>query len=622
MSGAPHAAPARKSFEARKRDTPLRKQQQQQRKREEEERGDEGGEVGHQPQTEKKTKRKGSYGGIMSLTENLPHLFRKRTLQRKLELLEGLEGEDSASNIASEFNGASARQDSFTEGSVLFEDNDEDFAAMALASAAHSEATLPLLNSAMADPPDGLGSSVGASHRLRTSYYPPEPGLPAKSKDLKWLRILASCIVVSSNGVQYSLSQFTPYVSQDLGSKCMASAISLLICFFTLGCIFHGCFLMKYMPSPRADILLTSPLVFALVLSSWAVEARAPWLMQVSFALTGFGIGPSFLSAIIHLQFWLPKNPALASSIGMAFGGLGSVVMAMMIEICIQKYGIGASFKVLALTLFGLQVGGGLFLKMPDLSTSHAKDLLVSHRSKLDASVRFAKSKDTEAFKSGLGMELRSGEILSSWQFALFWISAFTGVGPGYAIFANLATLFNKNLRMSKAQASTWVVLVNLIATLVGRLPTGYLADRWNQSQRKLFGSGCRSMFLLYHSTQTVCLAIFAFVEVRNTYLSLILIVMLACVFGGCNVLIAALSRELFAPINSSVVYGLILTATAASSLIFPNAMPALYKMTGNDFAYTVGAAIVSCAGALCCILLQPLPQAYGISPSLLEANS
>ena len=205
-----------------------------------------------------------------------------------------------------------------------------------------------------------------------------------------------------SNGVQYSLSQFMPH-TRDLGQKCMASAISLLICFFTLGCIFHGCYLMKHLSGPRICILLTSPLVFALLLSNTAIEVNAPWLMQVSFALTGLGIGPSYLSAIIHLQFWLPKRPGLASSIGMAFGGFGSVLMAMMIEICIDRYGVDFSFTALAITLFGLQVGGGLFLRMPDLSTSHTKDLLVSYRSKLDASARFSKSKDTDAFRCALG---------------------------------------------------------------------------------------------------------------------------------------------------------------------------------------------------------------------------
>merc|ERR1711924_180989 len=174
--------------------------------------------------------------------------------------------------------------------------------------------------------------------------FPPEAPLPAKAKDTKWLRVLASCIVVSSNGVQYSLSQFMPHVSSRLGQKAMASAISLLICFFTLGCIFHGTFLMKHMHGPRASVLVTSPLVFALLLATQALRTQQGWLLQVSFALTGFGIGPSFLSAIIHLQFWLPKSPALASSIAMAFGGLGSVLMALMIEWSIEAYGVSASF--------------------------------------------------------------------------------------------------------------------------------------------------------------------------------------------------------------------------------------------------------------------------------------
>ena len=123
----------------------------------------------------------------------------------------------------------------------------------------------------------------------------------------------------------------------------------------------------------------------------------------------------------------------------------------------------------------------------------------------------------------------------------------------------------------------------------------------------------------MFHCIQTVALIAVAFAE--DEYLSLFLIVLLTCVFGGCNVLIAALARELFAPINSSAVYGLILTSTAASSLVFPNAMPALYRMTGSDFAYNLAASLVSTGGMFCCMLLKPLPQAYGIPTSLLEVN-
>ena len=186
--------------------------------------------------------------------------------------------------------------------------------------------------------------------------------------------------------------------------------------------------------------------------------------------------------------------------------------------------------------------------------------------------------------------------------------------------------------------------MVNLITTLIGRLPTGSIADRWNMSKQKLFGSGSRSMFLLFHCLQAGTLLTVAFVEDFDEYLSLLLIIILTCIFGGCNVLIAALSRELFAPINSSAVYGLILTSTASSALIFPNLMPWLargevpfgfpyrssessltlsfFSATGGDFVYNIVATVVSCVGLLCCTLLKPLPQAYGISSSLLEANS
>ena len=55
--------------------------------------------------------------------------------------------------------------------------------------------------------------------------------------------------------------------------------------------------------------------------------------------------------------------------------------------------------------------------------------------------------------RAGLGIELRAGEILSSWHFALFWISAFTAVGPGYALFANMAMIFRTTLGMPSGES-------------------------------------------------------------------------------------------------------------------------------------------------------------------------
>ena len=124
----------------------------------------------------------------MSLTEGLPHIFRKRTLQRLLAQSELDGAQDEERTPAAE---------SFTEGSVLFEDADEDFEVT-------SSRTL-LMNSngasTLYDPAPFDLSGRGVK------LFPPEPALPAKVKELKWVRVMASCVVVASNGVQYSLSQ-------------------------------------------------------------------------------------------------------------------------------------------------------------------------------------------------------------------------------------------------------------------------------------------------------------------------------------------------------------------------------------------------------------------------------
>mmetsp|Transcript_6762 Transcript_6762/g.17221 ORF Transcript_6762/g.17221 Transcript_6762/m.17221 type:complete len:565 (-) Transcript_6762:1165-2859(-) len=555
----------------------------------------------------------------MSLTDAVPHLYRLETLLRLADRDAPAEaGEDREQRRQSQDGWhaggharAAAGQGAAEEaGQTESPADDEAMDADMDPAELWDSVNQPLLTSGRHRMDSSRYSSM-----LEDSMLLPQPKLPEDALKLRWLRILASCLVISSNGVQYALSQFMPYLDGISGDEksSLTSAISLLICFFTLGCIFHGCFLMKHLSGPRVSIVLTSPLVLMLMLSVVALRLKSEWLLLLAFSMTGFGIGPSYLSAIIHLQFWLPQSPALASSIGMAFGGLGSVLMAMLIELTIQTYGINTSFIILALFLFLLQVVGGVFIQMPEMSATETQDLMRSYRSSICHSVRGVKPRNKAREYSGdLGIELGFGELLCSWQFMLFWFCTFAGVGPGYGLFANLAMILNRDVGMSASQTSLWVILINLLATIFGRLPTGYIADLLNSSRRKCFASGSRTLFMLLHGIQGIILLVLPIATSSgNTIFSLFLITSLSCVFAGCNVLVASLSRELFAPINSTVVYSLILTATAASSLTFPNAMPLLYKLTGNDRAYSWGVAAVSMVGTVVCIVLQPLSKAF-----------
>ena len=122
----------------------------------------------------------------MSLTDGLPHLFRKRTLMRRLELI-GLDLDEEDAAIL-------ARQESLNpelnEGSVLFEDEDADFRTnrdVVLGQSGYSSLDQSLLN-------DSIDITRATSRR---TLYPAEPGLPKEVKEHKWLRVFASCIVIS-----------------------------------------------------------------------------------------------------------------------------------------------------------------------------------------------------------------------------------------------------------------------------------------------------------------------------------------------------------------------------------------------------------------------------------------
>ena len=125
------------------------------------------------------TKASSRKGKGMSLTDGLPHIFRRRLLEKKVELLDEL---DAAPYTP-------PARNSFEEGSVLFEDTDGDFDGDFDATASRSLLGASTVSGA-------THSDVAQLTRKPTTLFPPEPGLPAEAKDLKWLRILGSCIVV------------------------------------------------------------------------------------------------------------------------------------------------------------------------------------------------------------------------------------------------------------------------------------------------------------------------------------------------------------------------------------------------------------------------------------------
>ena len=101
----------------------------------------------------------------------------------------------------------------------------------------------------------------------------------------------------------------------------------------------------------------------------------------------------------------------------------------------IFRFGVDVAFIALALMLFLLQCIGGLFIKMPELTVSHTEELMHSYRSLKAYSrttSRLMKSvPEVAEYNPLLGSEVKTGELVKSREFLLFWVAAFTGIGPG-----------------------------------------------------------------------------------------------------------------------------------------------------------------------------------------------
>jgi sugar phosphate permease len=184
--------------------------------------------------------------------------------------------------------------------------------------------------------------------------------------------------------------------------------------------------------------------------------------------------------------------------------------------------------------------------------------------------------------------------LLGRRHFHLLAFGSMASIGAVGGAFQNLKLLLSIDQHRSQDEAK-WILSLILVASLVGRVVAGELADRW----------GPKRVMLLVYSLVTAALLILAFGSSGQGIYAFVIVFGLG--LGGEYLIIPLVAAELFGAAVLGRVLGIILTADGVAEAVVPMAVASLRDTTGS---YTTGFVLLALLAALGAVAIAFLPDA------------
>jgi MFS family permease len=182
--------------------------------------------------------------------------------------------------------------------------------------------------------------------------------------------------------------------------------------------------------------------------------------------------------------------------------------------------------------------------------------------------------------------------LLGKRSFHLLAFGSMASIGAVGGAFQNLKLLLSIDQHRSQEEAK-WILSLILLASLVGRVVAGELADRY----------GPKRVMLLVYSLVTAALLILAFGSSGQGIYAFVLVFGLG--LGGEYLIIPLVASELFGAAVLGRGLGIILTADGVAEAVVPMAVASLRDSTGT---YTTGFVLLSLLAALGAVAISFLP--------------
>lgn len=389
------------------------------------------------------------------------------------------------------------------------------------------------------------------------------------NKNNKWVRAAIPALLIHcSIGTVYCWSTFKQAIADTIGMSpfSVGWAFSIAIFFLGMSAAFAGNTVEQniHRSSLISAICFTTGMIGTGLTIKFCHGVPALILIYLFYGcIMGIGLGVGYLTPVKTLMLWFKDNKGLATGISIMGFGLAKAIATPIMEFLQSKYGVHMMFLILGAVYFVMIFSGHLLLKKPDgwiepdsrTNTFRASDMF-KNKSFIGIWIMFY-------------LNIHCGLMLISYE-KQFLTNTF-------ATFAGLATIISI------------VPSITAVCNALGRIGYSTISDK--MKDRSL------TYLIIYMSCAFMCVLA---ISVNKGFIIVAMLMMINLGYGGGFSTLPALLDSKFGMKNISKIHGLALSAWAIAGLTGNNLSAVILKLTNDNYAVVITAALVLYIIAFC----------------------
>ena len=390
----------------------------------------------------------------------------------------------------------------------------------------------------------------------------------------RWWVVIGALIIQVSLGAVYIWSVFQTPLREYFRSWTETQVTlpaQLVLAFFALAVIFGGRFQDRFGPRIVATVgglILGLGLILARFTGSFEAGPGLIWLIVTFAVLGGIGIGAAYVCPIATCVKWFPDKRGLITGLAVAGFGAGAFFFAPLATGLIR----GTPYQLFGAKLFSLPKFG-VFNTFLILGIIFLVAILIGAQLLRNPPAGYKPvgwTPPQAAAKTSLKTDFTPGQMLSTPQFWLLWITYFAGCTAGLQVimkaspiwqsfaFAPVSPPISAENFMSVVERGSMAVAILAIFNSLGRILWGKVSDNLGRKGTLVL------MFLLCG----VAMLSLNYMRAYPAYLTGICVVGLC--FGGYLALFPAVTADFYGTKHIGFNYGWMFTAYGAGGLFGP----------------------------------------------------
>jgi OFA family oxalate/formate antiporter-like MFS transporter len=376
----------------------------------------------------------------------------------------------------------------------------------------------------------------------------------------KWIQLLIGVVLLLFLGLIYAWSIFRPPLGEmfeNWSDMELSVTFTISLSFFCIGGFFSGLLLQRI--RVRHVLIVAAVLLLIGFGGASALDAnnaeRSLLMLYVFYGvLCGTGAGLGYNSIISTVVDRFPDSPGMASGVLLLGFGMGGMLLGGAVSVLTDRFGLSATFVVLAVSMALVLSVGSLLIKPPE------KALPVATDSRPDADRVMAAS----------GEEYAATRMLTSPPFALFFLWIVIMAASGLMIMNSAAVI-----AMVFGAPAVLGLIVSVFSG-VGRVLFGALFDRMGRK-------GAMQADAL--AITTAGLALFAGSLSNNLFLIFVGLPLVGVGYGGIPALASAFVNRFYGAKHYAINFSVMNTSVILSAFIGPLLSSTLLSRSNGSYS-------------------------------------